>query len=134
VQSFLLQPGGAYNEISNALTGTSVLVPTYVPAAAAAGGYTSYLRVINTGATATPVLVALVDGATGVRGNAASLMAALPAGAARTFSSSEIEAAIGSAIAPESRPRLLVSGNTVLEVQSFLTQPGGAFTEVSGGQ
>jgi len=134
VQSFLLQPGGVYNEISNVLTGTSVLVPTYVPAAAAAGGYTSYLRVINTGATATPVLVALVDGATGVRGNAASLMAALPAGAARTFSSSDIEAAMGLAVVPDSRPRLLVSGNTVLEVQSFLTQPGGAFTEVSGGQ
>ncbi|WP_025917407.1 reprolysin-like metallopeptidase [Herminiimonas sp. CN] len=134
VQSFLLQPGGAFNEISNAVTGTSVAVRTYVPAADSPTGYTSYLRVINTGATATPVSVALVDGASGTGGSPGTLVAALPAGAARTFNSSQIESALGTAIAAGSRPRIVVSGSNVLEVQSFLTQPGGAFTEVSGGQ
>jgi Subtilase family/Putative binding domain, N-terminal len=132
VQSFLLQPGGAYNEISNAITGTSVIVRTYVPAADSVTGYTSYLRVINTGSSPTPVTVALVDTA-GVRGNSV-VLANLPAGAAQTFNSSQIEAALGSPVAAGSRPRIAVSGTTVLEVQSFLTQPGGAFTEVSGGQ
>ena len=133
VQSFLLQPGGAYNEISNAITGTAVVVRTYVPAADSVTGYTSYLRVINTGSSATPVTVALVDGTTGTRGSPVVLVN-LAAGAAQTFSSSQIEAALGSPVAAGSRPRIAVSGNTVLEVQSFLTQPGGAFTEVSGGQ
>ena len=133
VQSFLLQPGGAYNEISNAITGTSVVVRTYVPAVDSATGYTSYLRVINTGSSATPVTMALVDGNTGVQSNAV-VIATLPAGGAQTFMSSQIEAAMGVNVAAGSRPRIAVTGNNVLEVQSFLTQPGGAFTEVSGGQ
>ena len=133
VQSFLLQPGGAYNEISNAITGTSVVVRTYVPAVDSATGYTSYLRVINTGSSATPVTMALVDGNTGVQSNAV-VIATLPAGGAQTFTSSQIEAAMGVNVAAGSRPRIAVTGNNVLEVQSFLTQPGGAFTEVSGGQ
>lgn len=134
VQSFLLQPGGAFNEISGALSGPSVIVRTYVPAADAATGYTSYLRVINTGATATPVSVTLVDAASGALGAAGTLLASLPAGAAQTFTSSQVEAALGATVAAGSRPRILVTGNTSLEVQSFLTQPGGAFTEVSNGQ
>lgn len=134
VQSFLLQPGGAFNEMSNGRSGTAVMVRTYIPAAESGDGYTSYLRVINAGTTATPVTVALIDGTTGTQGSASTLIASLPAGAAQTFSSIQIEAAMGVAIAPGTRSRILVSGNTVLEVQSFLTQPGGAFTEVSGGQ
>jgi Subtilase family/Viral BACON domain len=133
VQSFLLQPGGAYNEISNAITGTSVVVRTYVPAVDSATGYTSYLRVINTGGTDTPVTMALINGNTGVQSNSV-VITTLPAGAAQTFTSSQIESAMGVNIAAGSRPRIAVSGNNVLEVQSFLTQPGGAFTEVSGGQ
>ena len=134
VQSFLLQPGGVYNEVSNSIVGTSVVVRTYVPAADSGSGYTSYLRVINMGTSATPVSVALVDGPTGVQGRAAVLIASLPPGAAQTFNSSQIEAALGSPIAAGSRSRIAVSGSSALEVQSFLTQPGGAFTEVSGGQ
>ena len=33
-----------------------------------------------------------------------------------------------------SRPRIQVMGNTTLEVQSFLLQPGGVLNEVSNGQ
>ena len=133
VQSFLLQPGGAYNEVSNAITGTSVVVRTYVPAADSATGYTSYLRVINTGSTPTAITMAVVDGATGVQSNAA-VVATLPAGGAQTFTSSQLEAALGVNVIAGSRPRIAVRAANVLEVQSFLTQPGGAFTEVSGGQ
>jgi len=134
VQSFLLQPGGAFNEISDASSGTSVDVRTYVPAADAGSGYTSYLRVINTGITATTVTAALVDGITGAAGSAGTLIASLPAGGASTLTSSQVEAALGTTIVSGSRPRIRITGSTVLEVQSFLTQPGGAFTEVSGGQ
>jgi len=134
VQSFLLQPGGAFNEVSNASSGTIVDVRTYVPAADSGSGYASYLRVINTGITATPVTVALVDGITGAVSGARTLIASLPAGGASSFTPSQIEAALGTAIAPGNRPQIRISGNTVLEVQSFLTQPGGAFTEISGGQ
>lgn len=134
VQSFLLQPGGAFNEISDASSGTSVDVRTYIPAADAGAGYTSYLRVINSGIVATPVTVALVDGVTGAVGSTSTLIASLPAGGAITLTSSQVESALGAPIASGSRPRIRITGNTVLEVQSFLTQPGGAFAEVSGGQ
>ena len=134
VQSFLLQPGGAFDELSGAASGTSVLVRTYVPAADAATGYSSYLRVINTGSAATPVTVALVDAATGMQGTPGTLIPSLPAGAAQTFSSYQVEAALGAPIAAGLRPRIQVSGNATLEVQSFLSQPGGTITEMSGGQ
>ena len=134
VQSFMLQPGGGFDEVSQSLAGTNVTVRTYVPQADAGSGYVSYLRVINTGAVSTPVTVALVDGTTGAKGAAATLTTALAAGATRDFSASQIEAALGSPIPSGSRPRIAVGGNTALEVQSYLTQPGGAVTEVSGGQ
>ncbi len=134
VQSFMLQPGGGYDEVSNTLQGTDVIVRTYVPQADAGSGYVSYLRIINVGAVSTPVTVALVDGATGVTGTFKTLTLSLPAGAAQNFSASQIETSLGITIAAGSRPRMAVSGNTTLEVQSFLSQPSGAFTEVSGGQ
>lgn len=134
VQSFLLQPGGAYNEISPALRGTSVQVRIYAPAADVKSGYTTYLRVINVGNAATPVSVALIDGTTGNTGPTGILLASLPVGAARTLSSAAVEAALGTPVASGTRPRLLISGTSTLEVQSFLIQPGGAITEVSGAQ
>lgn len=134
VQSFMLQPGGGYDEVSNTLQGTDVIVRTYVPQADAGSGYVSYLRIINVGAVSTPVTVALVDGTTGVTGTFKTLTSSLPAGAAQNFSASQIETALGITIPAGSRPRMAVSGNTTLEVQSFLSQPSGAFTEVSGGQ
>ena len=134
VQSFMLQPGGGFDEVSQSLMGTGVTVRTYVPQADAGSGYVSYLRITNTGTTATPVTVALVDGTTGTKGPVGTLTTALAAGATQAFSASQIEAALGSPIPAGSRPRIAVGSNTVLEVQSYLTQPGGAVTEVSGGQ
>ncbi|MDP2827051.1 MAG: M12 family metallo-peptidase [Sulfuricellaceae bacterium] len=134
LQSFLLQPGGVFNEVSAAQSGSTIWVPVYIPAADAGTGYTSYLRVINPGAVATPVTIALVDGETGATTNTATLIASMPGGAAQFFSSAQIEAAMGAVIAAGNRPRIQISGNTVLEVQSFITQPGGAFTNISSGQ
>ena len=134
VQSFLLQPGGVYNEISNGTMGSTVTVRTYVPAADSGSGYTSYVRVINTGAVPTAIYVALVDAVTGAQGGSSLLLASMPAGGARTFNSSQIEAALGQAVPAGTRGRLAVTGSVVLQVQSFLTQPGGAFTEVTSGQ
>ena len=111
-----------------------MVVRTYVPQADAGSGYVSYLRVINTGTAATPVTVAVVDSVTGTTGTFKTLAATLAAGAAQNFSAAQIENALGVAIAAGSRPRIAISGNTVLEVQSFLSQPSGALTEVSGGQ
>ena len=136
VQSLLLQPSGAYDEMSGAQTGTSIDVRAYIPAADGVTGYSSNVRIINTGATATPVTVAVIDPTVGTTGAAATLIASLPAGAARNFSSSQLETALGTSIAAGTRPRIQISGNgtNVLEVQSFLIQPGGAFNEVSGAQ
>jgi hypothetical protein len=134
VQSFMLQPGGGFDEVSNRLTGTDVVVRTYVPQADAVTGYVSYLRVINTGTVTTPVTIAMVDPVTGVSGTFKTLTSALAAGGAQNYSASQIEAALGFAIPAGVRPRIAVSGNTILEVQSFLSQPSGALTEVSGGQ
>ena len=133
VQFFLLQPGGAYNEMSNAMSGTQVDVRTYLPAAAAASGYTSFIRVINTGSFTTSIQLALTD-ASGATGLPKTLVASLPKGAARTFSSSEIEALLGTPLSASARPRLRLTAVSPITVQSFLTQPGGAYTEVSGGQ
>lgn len=134
VQSFLLQPGGAFNEVSEAASGTSVEVRTYVPASEADSGYASFLRVINVGAQATPVSVALIDPQTGIAGPVRTLIASLPAGAARTLAAPEIEAVFDAPVAAGSRPRLRVAAGTMLEVQSYLLQPGGVFAEVSSGQ
>ncbi|MDD2915134.1 MAG: choice-of-anchor D domain-containing protein [Gallionella sp.] len=134
VQSFLLQPGGALNEMSNAASGTSVDIRTYIPAVDAGSGYISYLRVINTGPTATPVGVALIDGTSGIAVNSGTLIASLPPGGAQVVSSAQVEAALGAQVASGTRPRIRLTGNTILEVQSYLAQPGGAFAEVSGGQ
>ncbi|HZW25303.1 MAG TPA: hypothetical protein VFF26_07460 [Gallionella sp.] len=133
VNSFLLQPNGAYNEFTGSSSGTSVDVRYSVPAGEREG-FISYVRVINAGMTATPVSVLLIDGDTGSVGGTKSLIASLPAGGATTLTLAQVEAALGVAIAPGSRPRLRIFGNTTLEVQSYLGQPDGTITEVSGGQ
>lgn len=133
-QSFLLQPSGAFNEVSPAASGTEVNVRTYVPAADAGSGYTSYIRVINTSGSPTTVQIAVLDGSLGFAGIKKTLVSALPAGAARTYSSSEIESVLGGPIGSGKRPRLQLTSNATITVQSFLTQPGDAFTEMSGGQ
>ena len=66
--------------------------------------YISFLRMINTGSSATAVRVAVIDGATGVVGSSAILNAALPPGAAITYTGQQIEAALGVTLPAAARP------------------------------
>lgn len=87
---------------------------------AAAGGFASYLRVINTGTVTTAVSVAPIDAATGA-------MPQPERTARRGFWRLPCRAA-------RSRPRLREAAGTMLEVRSYLLQPDGVFAEVSSGQ
>ena len=134
VQSFMLQPGGVFADDSTSEGGSSVDVRTYVPAAAAGTGYSSFLRIINNGTTATPITMALIDDVTGLAFAPKTAIGSLAGGAATTLTAAQVEAALGMAIPASSRPRIRVStpsGTIPLITQSFMLQPGGAFYEVS---
>ena len=129
VQSFQSNPGGVVTLNSGAQRGTSVDVPSYLPWALHTSGYASYLRIINTGSSATAVSVALIDGDSGAVGTAATLNPALAPGAAVTYSGQQIEAAIRVSPLVSARPRLRVTSTTAVDVQSFQSNPGGVVTE-----
>lgn len=117
--------------------GGTVIVREYVPASAAATGYQSFIRVINTGAVASPISFAFIDDAAG--GSAAAsgtTSVSVPAGGAITMTSAQIEALPGIAkpSSANARPRVQVSASTTITVQSYLyNQAANVFTEVSGG-
>ena len=113
------------------LNGASVDVRSYVPAAVA--GYSSFVRIVNSGSTSALISVAVVDQTTGVAGSSFAL-GTLAGGAAKTYLASDIEAVTG-ALAASARPRLRVTAPTSsLQVQSFMSSPSGVFTDMSGGQ
>lgn len=113
--------------------GGSVYVRSYIPSAAS--GYTSFIRVINTGGIAADISAAVVNATTGVTGTSAVIAHGVAAGGAVTIPSSVIDAALGAnAPAAGDRPRLLITGPTTLSVQSFfLSNANGNFNEVSSG-
>lgn len=114
------------------LNGASVDVRSYIPAAAT--GYATYLRVINTGTSSAPISVAVIDPTTGVAG-ASSVLGTLAAGAAKTYLASDVETALGTSLAATLRPRIRVSGPTSsLQVQSFMSSPSGVFSDMTGAQ
>lgn len=114
------------------LNGSSIDVRSYVPAAVS--GYSSYVRIVNSGTAAAPVSVAVIDPVTGTAGTSNVLISSLPAGAATTLTAAQVEAVTG-AIASASRPRLRITAPTsALQVQSFMSNPNGTFSEMSGGQ
>lgn len=115
-----------YNLINN---GATVDVRSYVPAAAV--GYTSYIRIINTGSVAAPVSASVINQTTGVVGTSAVIIPSLAAGASTTLTSSQLETAIG-AIAATDRPRIRITAPGVLSVQSYMLNPGGSFTILHG--
>jgi hypothetical protein len=78
--------------------------------------------------------VSLIDPVNGQLLHSVLLVRDFAGGAAKTFSSTEIEAAMGVSLAGDARPRIQFIGSTPLEVQSFLLNSNGVFTEVSGGQ
>jgi hypothetical protein len=127
-----------YNLLSN---GGSAYVREYIPASVQ--GFTSYIRVINTGNVSANISAAVISDVTGKTGTSGVIATAVPAGGAVTLSSASIEAAIvaagGAAPAGTSgatsgfRPRLFVSAPTTIAVQSYISDANGSFSEVSGG-
>lgn len=106
-------------------------VRNYVPAAAT--GYSTFVRVINTGIVSAAVSVAKIDDATGVVGTS-GILATLAAGQATNFTPAQIEAVTG-AIASTSRPRLRITAPTnALNVQTFLFDSAGNFADMTGAQ
>lgn len=111
--------------------GQTYNVRNYVPAAAT--GYTTFLRVINTGTLSAAVSVALIDDVTGTVGTS-GVLGTVAAGAATNFTPAQIEAVTG-AIAATSRPRLRITAPTnALNVQTFLALPSGDITDMTGAQ
>lgn len=120
--------------------GSQVDVRNYVPAAAV--GYATTVRVINTGAVSAPISVALIDDATGVVSVAGVVgmtikgvaVTTLPAGAQVNLTQAQIEAVTGP-IAVTSRPRIRITAPTTgLQVQSFLSQPTNTIVDMTGAQ
>ena len=109
-------------------------IRSYIPASTV--GYTSFVRVINTG-----TVTAAVSGQwlyeNGTVSSTAVLIASQVAGASSTLSSTQIETALGAPTAIGSnRPRLRLTAQTNgLQVQSFfLTNANGNFSDVTGAQ
>ena len=111
--------------------GSQTDVRNYVPLAVA--GWTQYLRVINTGSVTASVSAQAISDTTGLPiGSAAVVISNMPAGAATTLSSTQIEAAIG-AQAVASRPRIRITAPTNgMDVQNFVFTPNGSFTAAQG--
>ena len=131
VQSFQSNPSGVVTLNAGAQSGTSVDVPSYLPWALHSSGYASYLRFVNIGSSASAVGVALIDGDVGAVRAAGMLNAALPPGAAITYSGQQIEAALGISPPASARPRIRVTSTAPVDVQSFQSNPGGVVTETA---
>lgn len=114
-----------------ALNGASYDVRNYVPLAAT--GYTTFVRVINTGSVSAAVSAALVNETTGVVGTA-GVLGTLAAGAAVNYTSTQVEAAAGT-VAATARPRIRITAPTNgMNVQTFLASPNGNITDMTGAQ
>lgn len=122
------------NNTGYALTtnGQTVDVRSYIPGGTA--GYTSFVRVINTG-----TIAAVVKGQwlyeDGTAGTAVALGSALAAGGAHTYTSNDIETAIGAPTATigQNRPRLRLTAPTSgLQAQSFFLNPDNSFATMHG--
>jgi len=117
------------------LNGSTIDTNSYWGAAVSAAGYSSYVRVINTGSVSAPVSIAYINSATGVAGTAAVVVPSLAAGASTMLSAATIEAAVGAQPNGFSAGRLRVTAPTNgLKTQVFLQTATGAPQEVSGAQ
>jgi len=108
-------------------------VRSYIPVAAT--GYTSFVRVINTGTVDAAVTGQFVN-EDGTKSAAGVVIATLKAGGSKTLTSSEIETAIGVAPVATARPRLRLTAPTSgMDAQSFfLTNANGNFSDATGAQ
>jgi len=117
-----------------AKNGSTVDVRSYIPVAGT--GYTSFVRVINTGAVSAAVTGQYLyqDGTT----STAATLTTLAAGGSVTLTSAQVEAALGAPTASigSNRPRLRLTAPTNgLNAQSFiLTNANGNFSDATGAQ
>ena len=114
--------------------GATVDVRSYIPASTA--GYTSFVRIINTGSVAAAVMGQWVF-ENGTTSTAATLIASHPGAGSVTLSSTQIEAALGApTVIGGNRPRLRLTAPTNgLQAQSFfLTNANGNFSDATGAQ
>ena len=125
-------PSAALYSLLN--NGGTQLVKTYIPAGQA--GYTSFIRVLNTGSVSAQISAAVINDLTGVAGPTKQISTvAIAPGGAKTFTSAEIEAGVGAIANSASRPTLSISAPTAIKVQSFiLTNANGNFAEVSANE
>ena len=124
----------ATNLYTLALNGAQREVRTYIPVATV--GYTSFVRVINTGSLAANISGQWVYG-DGTTGTSATMVTSLASGASVTLTSTQVEAALGApTVVGNNRPRLRVTAPTNgMDVQSFmLTNANGNFSDVTGAQ
>jgi hypothetical protein len=121
-----------YNLGSN---GGSVTVRSYLPVAVG-NGYQSVVRIINIGGNPSTISVQVIDQVTGVPGAVAVLASTpLASGGATNFSSTQIEAAlatVGVTLTADQRPRLLFTGSTTFEAQSYTLNPDGTIATFHG--
>lgn len=112
--------------------GSQVDVATYIPAAENSAGYSSFIRIINDGSVAAAPTVSVINPSTGAVTTLGTLPS-LAAGAAITYTNTELEAAVGAVTgtAPY-RPRLRITAPaSSMKVQSFIMDPARTFNEVS---
>jgi hypothetical protein len=140
--SFSIAKGVATDAVSTAAgnlyglnnNGQTVDVRSYIPVVTV--GYTSFVRVINTGAVSASVTGQWLygDGTT----SAAAALTTLQAGGSVTLTSAQVETALGvpNAAIAGNRPRLRLSGPTNgLQAQSFiLSNANGNFGDATGAQ
>ena len=110
--------------------GALIRVNTYLPASSV--GYSSFIRVINTGSVAAAVSASVVDQVTGTAGTAAVIIPTLAAGGSTTLTAAQLEASVGVIGTAANRPTLQITAPSSLAVQSFMLSPNGTFTLVSG--
>ena len=139
--SYLAVPVAAASLYNLANNGQTVDVRNFITSKNGGNAYDTNIRVINTGTIDAKVSAAWIYGGDGYAGMGASgtLINLLPAGGAKTMTSSDVEGAIG---VPDpvktsgAQPRLRVTAPTnALEVQVFLyNAANGVFTDLTGAQ
>ncbi|TAK68382.1 MAG: hypothetical protein EPO19_08590 [Betaproteobacteria bacterium] len=113
-----------------AYNGSQVDVRNYVPAANT--GWSTILRIINTGTVTANVSGAFINETTGVVGTSGTLVSNLVSGGAATITSSAIEGVLG-AQAVGARPRVRLTAPTNgMDVQTYVFTPSGQFSIIHG--
>lgn len=116
------------------LNGSQIDVKTYFPKAMITLGYTSHVRVVNTGTVSAAISGAFI-GADGVAGSPGTLATAVAPGGSVMLSSAQVETVLGARADRLERPRLRISAPTnSMQVQYYIVNPSGSITEVSAQQ